>query len=51
MQERVHALEGKPFHADRLMQPEQVAEVIISTLTLARDAEVTNVTVRSARKT
>jgi NAD(P)-dependent dehydrogenase (short-subunit alcohol dehydrogenase family) len=51
MQVRVHALEGKPFHADRLMQPEQVAEVIISTLALARDAEVTNVTVRSARKT
>ncbi len=51
MQQQVHALEGKPFHGDRLMQPEDVAEVIVATLALSRDAEVTNVTVRSARKT
>lgn len=50
MQERVHALEGRVFHADRLMQPEHVAEVVVVTLALPSEVEVTNVTVRSARK-
>lgn len=50
-QERVHALEGRPYHADKLMAPDRVAEVVMATLSLSRDAEVTNVTVRSAHKT
>jgi NAD(P)-dependent dehydrogenase (short-subunit alcohol dehydrogenase family) len=49
-QERVHALEGRPYRADRLLRPERVADVVIATLSLPRDAEVTNVTVRSAHK-
>jgi NAD(P)-dependent dehydrogenase (short-subunit alcohol dehydrogenase family) len=49
MQERVHALEGKPLDRDRLVQPEQVAEVIVATLALSPGAEVTNVTVRPAQ--
>lgn len=49
-QRHVHALEGRPYRADRLMAPERVSDVVIATLSLPRDAEVTNVTIRSAHK-
>ena len=46
LQENVHAMEGKPYSPDRLMQPEDVASVVLTALTLPRSAEVADVTVR-----
>ena len=39
-QARIHALEGKPYFPDRLLQPEDVADVVLNVLTLPRSAEV-----------
>lgn len=50
MQALVHAIEGKEFRADRLLQPEDVAEMIVSALRLPRTAEVTDIEMRSLRK-
>lgn len=46
MQQKVHEQEGKAYDASRLVAPESVATMIISSLDLPRDAEVTDVTVR-----
>jgi NADP-dependent 3-hydroxy acid dehydrogenase YdfG len=46
MQASVHAMEGKNYYPDRLMQPEDVAAVVISTLNLPRSAEVTDIHIR-----
>lgn len=50
MQALVHKMEGKEYRPALLMQPENVADVIISALTLPRSAEVTDVSVRSLIK-
>jgi NADP-dependent 3-hydroxy acid dehydrogenase YdfG len=50
MQAAVHQFEGKQYRPDLLMQPEDVASVIVSALALARSAEVTEITVRPMRK-
>ena len=47
MQEAVYKMEGKMYDPDRLMQPEDVAELVISALALQRSAEVTDIHVRS----
>jgi NADP-dependent 3-hydroxy acid dehydrogenase YdfG len=49
-QARIHALEGKPYTPERLVQPADVANVVLSVLTLPRSAEVTDVQVRPLRK-
>jgi NADP-dependent 3-hydroxy acid dehydrogenase YdfG len=49
-QARIHALEGKPYFPDRLLQPEDVADVVLNVLTLPRSAEVTDVRVRPMLK-
>jgi NAD(P)-dependent dehydrogenase (short-subunit alcohol dehydrogenase family) len=46
MQAAVHREEGKPYSPERLLQPEDTAELVISALTLPRTAEVTDVLVR-----
>ena len=50
LQATVHAGEGKPYLPDRLLQPEDVAELVVDVLTLPRSAEVTDVTIRPMRK-
>jgi short-subunit dehydrogenase len=46
MQERVSAFEGIRYHPERLLQPGDVAEIIVDTLALPATAEVTDVVVR-----
>lgn len=46
MQAAVHAMEGKSYHPDRLMRPEDVAAVVVNALALPRSAEMTDVHVR-----
>jgi short-subunit dehydrogenase len=50
MQEAVHKMEGKTYHPERLMQPEDVATVVINALSLPRTAEVTDIYVRPLLK-
>lgn len=49
-QARIHAIEGKPYPPERLMQPEDVASVVLTALTLPRSAELTDVRVRPMLK-
>jgi NADP-dependent 3-hydroxy acid dehydrogenase YdfG len=42
--------EGKPYHPERLLQPEDVAEAIAACLTLAATAEVTDLRIRPRNK-
>jgi len=50
MQETVHKMEGKAYGPDHFMQPEDLAEVVISSLLLPRSAEVTDVSIRPMKK-
>jgi NAD(P)-dependent dehydrogenase (short-subunit alcohol dehydrogenase family) len=49
-QERLHVLEGRVYRPDRLMQPEDVAAVVVNALCLPRTAEVTDIKIRSMMK-
>lgn len=46
MQMEVHRLEGKAYRPDRLVQPEDVASMILHALSMPRTAEVTDMTIR-----
>lgn len=46
MQAAIYAAEGKPYHPELLMQPEDVAAMVVHALTLPRSAEVTDITMR-----
>jgi short-subunit dehydrogenase len=46
MQEAVFKMEGREYRPELLIQPEDLAAVIINTLTLPRSAEVTDINVR-----
>jgi NADP-dependent 3-hydroxy acid dehydrogenase YdfG len=46
MQASIHAMEGKDYQPDRLVQPEDIAAVVVCALSLPRTAEVTDVHVR-----
>jgi NADP-dependent 3-hydroxy acid dehydrogenase YdfG len=46
MQEAVHSLEGKTYRPERLLQPKDVASVVINALSLPRTAEVTEISIR-----
>jgi NAD(P)-dependent dehydrogenase (short-subunit alcohol dehydrogenase family) len=48
MQEAVHRAEGRPYDPDRLLSPDEVAEVVVTTLALADRTEVTDVRVWAA---
>jgi NADP-dependent 3-hydroxy acid dehydrogenase YdfG len=50
MQAKVHQWEGKSYRPEQLIQPEQVASVVIGALTLGPEAEVTDVRIRPAIK-
>jgi NADP-dependent 3-hydroxy acid dehydrogenase YdfG len=50
MQERIHHMEGKPYRRELLLQPEDVASVIFSALSLSRTAEVTDIHIRPMLK-
>jgi NADP-dependent 3-hydroxy acid dehydrogenase YdfG len=45
-QERLCAAEGRPYRPDRLLQPEDVASVVVNALCLPRTAEVTEIKIR-----
>ena len=51
MQERIHASEGKPYRPELLLQPGDVASVVINALSLPFTAEVTDIHVRPMIKT
>jgi NADP-dependent 3-hydroxy acid dehydrogenase YdfG len=46
MQRGVHAREGRVYEEDRLIQPGDVASVVLAALALSRTAEVTDVSIR-----
>jgi NADP-dependent 3-hydroxy acid dehydrogenase YdfG len=50
MQQSVHEHEQRPYHAERLLQPADVASIVISALLLPRTAEVTELHVRPMLK-
>lgn len=50
MQAAIFAGEGRKYHPERLLQPEDVAETVISALGLPRTAEVTDIHIRPLSK-
>jgi NADP-dependent 3-hydroxy acid dehydrogenase YdfG len=50
MQAAVYAREGKAYHPELLMQPEDVAAMAIHALTLPRSIEVTEISMRPLLK-
>ena len=49
-QERLHALERRTYQPDRLLQPDDVADVVVNALCLPRTAEVTEIKIRPMLK-
>jgi len=50
-QAKIHEWEGKPYHPDRLLQPEDVAAIVVAAIALPRTAEVTEISIRSMART
>jgi short-subunit dehydrogenase len=50
MQAAVHAMEGRPYQPESLMQPEDVAALAVHALTLPRSIEVTEISMRPLLK-
>jgi NADP-dependent 3-hydroxy acid dehydrogenase YdfG len=50
MQAMVHAIEGKAYHPEYLLQPSDVAAVVLNALCLPRTAEVTDIHIRPMHK-
>jgi NADP-dependent 3-hydroxy acid dehydrogenase YdfG len=50
MQADIHRVEGRAYDPDRLVQPDDVATVVLSALRLPRTAEVTEIRIRPMRK-
>ena len=50
MQERIHKLEGKAYTPETLLQPYDIAEIVIGAIELARTAEVTDIHIRPMKK-
>jgi NADP-dependent 3-hydroxy acid dehydrogenase YdfG len=50
MQASVFAAEGREYHPELLMQPEDVASVVVNALKLPRTAEITEIKMRPLRK-
>ncbi len=50
MQAAIHKAEGKEYRPERLLQPEDVASVVINALRLPRTAEVTDIDIRPMQK-
>lgn len=49
-QARIFEMEGRPYTPERLLQPEDVAAMVLAALKLPRTAEVTNLTIRPMLK-
>jgi NAD(P)-dependent dehydrogenase (short-subunit alcohol dehydrogenase family) len=49
-QERICALEKRPYRPGRLLQPEDIASVVVNALCLPRTAEVTEIKIRPMMK-
>ncbi len=50
-QAAIHADEGRPYHPERLMRPEDVAAALVQALATARSAEITDLFLRPMQKT
>jgi short-subunit dehydrogenase len=50
MQQRAHELAGKPYDAASLMQPGDVAQMVLSSLALPKTAEMTDLHIRPMKK-
>jgi short-subunit dehydrogenase len=50
MQEAIHAMERRSYRPESLMQPDDVATVVLCALQLSRSAELTDVRMRPLRK-
>jgi short-subunit dehydrogenase len=50
MQQRAHELSGKPYDAASLMQPEDVAQMVLSALAMPATAEMTDLHIRPMKK-
>lgn len=50
MQEKIFGWEGKDYPPERLMQPRDVASIVIHSLSLPRTAEVTDINIRPMAK-
>jgi NADP-dependent 3-hydroxy acid dehydrogenase YdfG len=51
MQQTIHDRQGRDYHPERLLQPEDVAAVVLSAVSLPRTAEVTDINIRPMIKT
>lgn len=49
-QARIFEMEGRPYTPERLLQPEDIATMVLAALKLPRTAEVTNLTIRPMMK-
>lgn len=49
-QAMIHELEGKAYRPDRLLQPEDVARVVINAVSMPRTAEITDIMIRPFKK-
>ena len=50
MQEKVCAMEGKEYHPEKLMRPDDTAVMVICALSLPQSAEVTDIMIRPMNK-
>jgi NAD(P)-dependent dehydrogenase (short-subunit alcohol dehydrogenase family) len=50
LQERIHSLEGKPYVAARLLQPEDVATAVIEAVSAPQSAEIVEIRIRPRMK-
>ncbi|WP_009632821.1 SDR family oxidoreductase [Synechocystis sp. PCC 7509] len=50
-QANIHAMEGKIYQGDRLLQAQDVALVVVNALSMPRSAEVTDINIRPFQKT
>jgi NADP-dependent 3-hydroxy acid dehydrogenase YdfG len=50
-QASIHEMEGKVYQSDRLLQPQDVALVIVNALNMPRSAEITDINIRPFQKT
>jgi NADP-dependent 3-hydroxy acid dehydrogenase YdfG len=50
MQEKIHKIEGRVYHPELLLQPSDVASIVVSSLLLPRTAEVTDISIRPMKK-
>jgi PAS domain S-box-containing protein len=50
MQARLHEVEGREYRPEDLMQPDDVASIVIHALSMPRTAEVTDINIRPLKK-